>query len=139
MKRFIFMVLALMMFTPHLFSQEHYAFCKVLEKDQKVKIEFSKEVKYLGNEYEKTIVFFNDKRLSFTDGQEAVSYLSSSWGWELCGDVTQLKDGAVMWTMRHQIDKNTVNFEQNLRALQYAKKRYTERQDEVYRDFQESH
>lgn len=105
-------------------AQDHYATCKVVERKQKVKFEFTKEVKYLGSDYEKTIIFFRGKRMSFNDGQEAVAYLSASWGWVLCGNPVQLKDGATIWVMRHEVDKNIVNYTQNVRAYEESRKRY---------------
>ena len=97
--------------------------CKVIEENGKVKFEFSPEIRYLGNDYERTIIYFDKKKLSFTDGNEAVSYLSS-WGWMLCGNPIQLEDGSFMWIMRHEIDKNIVNFNRNVRAFEEGQRRY---------------
>ena len=105
-------------------AQEHYATCKVIEENGKVKFEFSPEIRYLGNDYERTIIYFDKKKLSFTDGNEAVSYLSTSWGWMLCGNPIQLEDGSIMWIMRHEIDKNIVNFTRNVRAFEEGQRRY---------------
>lgn len=115
-------------------EQTHYATCKVIEKDKKVKVEFSQDVKFLGVDYEKTVMYFDKKKLSFTDGNEVVSYLSASWGWVLCGNPVNLKDKGTMWTMKHEVDKNIVNFTRNLRALEEGERRYTKKQDEVYYD-----
>lgn len=139
MKKFILVLTMCLSYVFGAMAQEHYATCKVIEEKNKVKFEFSKEVKYLGSDYEKTIMYFDKKKLSFTDGNEDVSYLSASWGWVLCGNATQLKGGAVMWTMRHEIDKNIVNFTRNVRAFEEGQRRYGNRRDEVYYEFDESH
>ena len=113
-------------------AQEHYATCKIIEDKGKVRFEFSPETRYLGNEYEKTIIYFDKKKLSFTDGNEAVSYLSESFGWVLCGNPTQLKGGSIMWIMRHEIDRNIVNFTRNVRAFEEGQRRYRNNQDDIY-------
>lgn len=116
------------------FAQTHYATCKVIEKDHHVKVEFSKEAKFLGVDYEKTVMYFDNKKVSFTDGNEAVSYLSASWGWVLCGNPVNLKSNGIMWTLKHEVDKNVVNFTRNMRALEEGERRYGNKQDEVYYD-----
>lgn len=117
-------------------SAKKFAVCKVIEKKGKVEVLFSQDVRYLGTDYEKNVLYFDNKRLKFSDGQEAVSYLSASWSWVLCGNPTQLKGGAIMWTMRHEIENNIANFARNMRALELGHKRYNSRNsDEVYYDY----
>lgn len=105
-------------------TNKKFAVCKVVEKKDKVEILFSKDVKYLGTDYEKNVLYFDKKKLKFSDGQEAVSYLSSSWSWILCGNPTPLKKGGMMWTLKHEIDNNIVNFVRNMRALEEGSRRY---------------
>ena len=59
-------------------SAKKFAVCKVIEKKNKVEVLFSSDVKYLGTEYEKNVLYFDNKKLKFSGGQEAVSYLSAS-------------------------------------------------------------
>lgn len=132
-QRYLILVVVLFLFNCGLLAQEHYATCKVVERNNKVYFEFSKEVKYLGADYEKTIIYFDNKKLSFTDGQEAVSYLSSSWGWVLCGNPIQLKDDTIMWTMKHKVERSIVNLQRNLNALEEGRKRYAPNYDDTYR------
>lgn len=144
MKRLIlFLVLLLGVFTLSLAqNNKKFAVCKIIEKKNKVEVLFSQDVKYLGTDYEKNVLYFEGKKLEFSDGQSAVSYLSASWSWILCGNPTQLKKGAIMWTMKHEIDTNIANFTRNMRALEQAQKRYYNRNgDDVYYDYDgsESH
>ena len=144
MKRLIlFLVLLLGVFTLSLAqNNKKFAVCKIVEKKNKVEVLFSQDVKYLGTDYEKNVLYFEGKKLEFSDGQSAVSYLSASWSWILCGNPTQLKKGAIMWTMKHEIDTNIANFTRNMRALEQAQKRYYNRNgDDVYYDYDgsESH
>lgn len=132
MKRFILVLIMCLFGLFEAMAQEHYAICKVIEENNKVKIEFSSETRYLGNDYEKTIMYFDKKKLSFISGDEAVSYLSTSWGWVLCGNPIQLKNGSIMWVMRHEVDKSIVNFNRNIRAFEQAQRKYQNRQDEIY-------
>lgn len=123
-------------------SAKKFAVCKVVEKKNKVEVLFSSDVRYLGTEYEKNVLYFDNQKLKFSSGQEAVSYLSSSWSWIMCGNPIQLKDGAIMWTLKHEIDNNIANFARNMRALEEGRKRYyNQRKDEMYYDYDgvESH
>lgn len=116
-------------------SNKKFAVCKIVEKKNKVEVLFSQDVKYLGTDYEKNVLYFDNKKLKFSDGQEAVSYLSASWSWILCGNPTQLRNGAIMWTMKHEIDSNIANFTRNMRALEEAQRRYYNRNgDDMYYD-----
>lgn len=122
-------------------TTQKFAVCKVIEKKNKVKVEFGENVSCLGTDYEKNVLYFENKRLKFSGGQEAVSYLSDSWGWILCGNPTPLKKGT-MWTMKHEVNTNSLNFVRNMRTLEGTKKRYYNRNsDEVYFDYDgsESH
>lgn len=116
-------------------NSTHYAHCKVFETKHKVVIEFSDEVRFLGKEYETIVMYVGKKRLEFTDGNEAVSYLSASWGWVLCGNPIQTKKGT-MWTLRHEVDNNIVNFQRNVRFLEQAERQRAKRQstytDDLY-------
>ena len=105
-------------------TEKKFAVCKVIEKKNKVKVEFSDDVKYLGTDYEKNVLYDNKKKMEFRDGQSAVSYLSASWSWILCGNPTQLKDGEILWVLKHEIDNNIANFVRNMRALEEGEKRY---------------
>lgn len=131
-QKYLILAVVLFLFNCGLLAQEHYATCKVVERNNKVYFEFSKEIKYLGTDYEKTIIYFGNKKLSFTDGQEAVSYLSSSWGWELCGNPIQLKDDTIMWTMKHKVERGIVNFRRNIEAIEEGRRRYSANSDDAY-------
>lgn len=115
-------------------TEKKFAVCKVIEKKNKVKVEFSDDVKYLGTDYEKNVLYDNKKKMEFRDGQSAVSYLSASWSWILCGNPTQLKDGEILWVLKHEIDNNIANFVRNMRALEEGEKRYYQRtrNDDMY-------
>ena len=115
-------------------TEKKFAVCKVIEKKNKVKVEFSDDVKYLGTDYEKNVLYDNKKKMEFRDGQSAVSYLSASWSWILCGNPTQLKDGEILWVLKHEIDNNIANFVRNMRALEEGEKRYytRTRNDDMY-------
>ena len=122
-------------------SGKKFAVCKVIEKKGKVEVLFSKDVTYLGTDYEKNVLYFENKRLEFSSGLDAVSYLSASWSWILCGNPTQLKKGAIMWTLKHEIDSNIANFARNMKVLEEAQKRYYNQRDDIYFDYggSESH
>lgn len=120
-------------------SKKKFAVCKVIEKAKKngkvkVKVTFSKDVRYIGGrEYEKNVLFDDKEILEFEDGQEAVSYLSDSWSWILCGNPTQLKKGKTMWTLRHEVDNNVSNYVRNMRTLEMSGQRYyTRHNDDMY-------
>jgi hypothetical protein len=118
------------------YSQKNsFATCKVLERNHKVHVEFTDEIKYLGSNYEKTVMYFSNKKQEFSDGQAAVSYLWSARGWELCGNPIPLKNGAIMWVLRHRLDGNIVNFRRNVDAFNRGQKAYGKTQDEVYDSF----
>lgn len=123
-------------------NNDKFASCMVIEKKNKVEVKFSPEVKYLGTNYEKNVLYEGRKKLKFNDGQSAVSYLSASWSWILCGNPTQLEDGEIMWVLKHEIDNNIANYVRNMRALETARKRYyNNNSDEVYIyfDYDDSH
>lgn len=123
-------------------SAKKFAVCKVVEKKGKVEVLFSKDVTYLGTDYEKNVLYFENKKLEFSSGLDAVSYLSASWSWILCGNPTQLKKGAIMWTLKHEIDSNIANFVRNMKVMEEAQKRYyNQSRDEMYYDYDgsESH
>ena len=115
-------------------TEKKFAVCKVIEKKNKVKEKFSDDVKYLGTDYEKNVLYDNKKKMEFRDGQSAVSYLSASWSWILCGNPTQLKDDEILWVLKHEIDNNIANFVRNMRALEEGEKRYYQRtrNDDMY-------
>lgn len=123
-------------------TTQKFAVCKVVEKKGKVEVLFSKDVTYLGTDYEKNVLYFENKKLEFSSGLDAVSYLSASWSWILCGNPTQLKKGAIMWTLKHEIDSNIANFVRNMKVMEEAQKRYyNQSRDEMYYDYDgsESH
>lgn len=37
-----------------------------------------------------------------------------------------------MWIMRHEIDRNIVNFTRNVRAFEEGQRRYRNNQDDIY-------
>ena len=121
-------------------TTQKFAVCKVVEKKRKVKVLFSKDVTYLGRDYEKNVLYFEKKKLKFSSGLDAVSYLSDSWGWILCGNPTPLKKGT-MWTMKHEVNTNGVNFVGNMRMIDGSKRYYNQSRDEMYYDYDgsESH
>jgi len=144
MKRLVFLFVLVFGIFTFAFAQSNkkFAVCKVVEKKNKVEVLFSQDVKYLGSDYEKNVLYFENKKLEFNDGQSAVSYLSASWSWILCGNPTQLKKGEIMWVLKHEIDTNIANFARNMRALEEAQKRYYNRNsDDIYYDYDgsESH
>ena len=67
MKRLILLLTMCLLVLCGTMAQEHYATCKVIEDKGKVKFEFSPETRYLGNDYERTIVYFDKKKLSLTE------------------------------------------------------------------------
>ena len=121
-------------------TTQKFAVCKVVEKKGKVEVLFSKDVTYLGTDYEKNVLYFEKKKLKFSSGLDAVSYLSDSWGWILCGNPTPLKKGT-MWTMKHEVNTNGVNFVGNMRMIDGSKRYYNQSRDEMYYDYDgsESH
>lgn len=141
-KVFLLAIMCLAMACSFAQSGKKFAVCKVIEKKGKVEVLFSKDVTYLGTDYEKNVLYFENKRLEFSSGLDAVSYLSASWSWILCGNPTQLKKGAIMWTLKHEIDNNIANFARNMRALELGQKLYYNRNtDDMYYDYDgsESH
>lgn len=120
-------------------TTQKFAVCTVIEKKGKVELEFSQDVKYLGADYEETILNFKKKKKDFKDGQSVVSYLSDSWGWILCGNPTPLKKGT-MWTMKHEVNASSLNFVRNMRTLEGSRRYYNQR-DDLYFDYDgsESH
>lgn len=142
MKRvFLLTIMCLAMACSFAQGGKKFAVCKVIEKKGKVEVLFSKDVTYLGTDYEKNVLYFENKRLEFSSGLDAVSYLSASWSWILCGNPTQLKKGAIMWTLKHEIDSNIANFARNMKVLEEAQKRYYNQRDDIYFDYggSESH
>lgn len=141
-KVFLLAIMCLAMACSFAQSVNKFAVCKVVEKKGKVKVLFSKNVTYLGTDYKKNVLYFEKKKLEFSSGLDAVSYLSASWSWILCGNPTQLKKGAIMWTLKHEIDNNIANFARNMRALELGQKLYYNRNtDDMYYDYDgsESH
>lgn len=140
-KVFLLAIMCLAMACSFAQSGKKFAVCKVIEKKGKVEVLFSKDVTYLGTDYEKNVLYFENKRLEFSSGLDAVSYLSASWSWILCGNPTQLKKGAIMWTLKHEIDSNIANFARNMKILEEARKRYYNQRDDIYFDYggSESH
>lgn len=141
-KVFLLTIMCLAMTCSFAQSGKKFAVCKVIEKKGKVEVLFSKDVTYLGTDYEKNVLYFENKRLEFSSGLDAVSYLSASWSWILCGNPTQLKKGTIMWTLKHEIDNNIANFARNMRALELGQKLYYNRNtDDMYYDYDgsESH
>lgn len=140
-KVFLLAIMCLAMACSFAQSGKKFAVCKVIEKKGKVEVLFSKDVTYLGTDYEKNVLYFENKRLEFSSGLDAVSYLSASWSWILCGNPTQLKKGAIMWTLKHEIDSNIANFARNMKVLEEARKRYYNQRDDIYFDYggSESH
>ena len=140
-KVFLLTIMCLAMTCSFAQNGKKFAVCKVIEKKGKVEVLFSKDVTYLGTDYEKNVLYFENKRLEFSSGLDAVSYLSASWSWILCGNPTQLKKGAIMWTLKHEIDSNIANFARNMKVLEEAQKRYYNQRDDIYFDYggSESH
>lgn len=134
-KVFLLAIMCLAMACSFAQSGKKFAVCKVIEKKGKVEVLFSKDVTYLGTDYEKNVLYFENKRFEFSSGLDAVSYLSASWSWILCGNPTQLKKGAIMWTLKHEIDSNIANFARNMKVLEEAQKRYYNQRDDIYFDY----
>lgn len=134
-KVFLLAIMCLAMACSFAQSGKKFAVCKVIEKKGKVEVFFSKDVTYLGTDYEKNVLYFENKRFEFSSGLDAVSYLSASWSWILCGNPTQLKKGAIMWTLKHEIDSNIANFARNMKVLEEAQKRYYNQRDDIYFDY----
>lgn len=121
-------------------TTQKFVTCQIIEKKGKVELEFSQDVKCLGTDYEHIILNFKKKKKKFKDGQSAVSYLSDSWGWILCGNPTPLKKGT-MWTMKHEVNTNGLNFVGNMRMIDGSKRYYSQSRDEMYYNYDgsESH
>jgi len=132
MRKLIILMVCVMGMCQMCFSQttKKYAYCKVIECKNRVDITFTDEVRYLGVNYERMVLFADNRRLEFVDGQDAVSYLSTSWSWELSGNPTQLRGDAIMWVLKHEIDYNTANFNRNMKALEEGYRRYGD--DDMY-------
>lgn len=120
-------------------QESAYAICKVLQPPEGyTKVEFSEQTKYLTTEesYEKMLFTFDGKKVEILKGEDVVSYLTSSWGWELCGNPIETKKG-IMWTLRHEVDIGIVNFE---RDKELMKRQEELRNDQMYqRYYEDSH
>ena len=114
-------------------QSKKYAICKVIETCHKVSVEFSDEVKYLGENYAQYVLYTNDnKKIRFKDGQTLVSYLTSTWGWDLSGNPVELKGGGMMWTLKHDVDESIANFNRSMEVLQMGERLYGRKNDDVY-------
>ena len=140
-KVFLLTIMCLAMACSFAQSVNKFAVCKVVEKKGKVKVLFSKNVTYLGTDYKKNVLYFEKKKLNFDSGIDAVSYLSDSCGWILCGNPTPLKKGAIMWTLKHEVEANSLNYVRNARTLEDGRKHYYNQRDDIYFDYggSESH
>lgn len=106
---------------------------RFLKAKTALKLNLHPDVKYIGDNYEKLVMYDGNKRHSFTCGNEAVSYLSSVWGWSVKGNPVKVERDKIMWILQHKVDKNIVNFRRNLRALEEGQRRYGRQQrDDIY-------
>lgn len=112
--------------------------CKVVEKKGKVKIEFGQDVTYLGTNYVKDILYFDNKKVKFGNGEEAIACLSASHGWILTGTPVRLEDDAIMWVLKHELNRHAVNSTRNVRALGREGRRYYNEEDDIYFGFHRS-
>lgn len=116
-----------------IYGQTQLASCKVIETgNHRVMIEFSKEAQQLSSDYTTKILRFQGKRIKFSDGQEAVKYLSSSEGWVLCGEPISLKNGSTMWTLKHEVSGGIANSAKNVRDLEDSANRSTQTRYRTY-------
>ena len=136
MKKYFFLAFfSCLLYSNDIIAQDdgHYIYCKVFESKNSVKVEFTPDVKYIGDNYEQLVMYDGNKRHSFMCGEDAVNYLSSVWGWSVKGNPIKVERGKLMWILQHKVDKNIVNFRRNLRALEEAQRRYGRQQrDDIY-------
>ena len=133
MKRLVlFLIMCFCVFS-FTFAQttQKFVTCQVVEKKGKVELEFTQDVRYFGSDYEDFILNFKKKKKDFKDGQSVVTYLSNTWGWILCGNPIPLKKG-MMWTMKHEVNGNGVNFVHNMRTIEGNKRYYNRNTDDLY-------
>jgi len=123
-KRIIGVLLMLVFFVPMASSQDNRVMCEVTENSKSVSVVFGEDVKYLGTDYANQIGLYDDKnRLKFGTAIEVVSYLSSHWGWKLCGNpVYKDKGKTKIYTLEHKVDNVLPNLLKQIEMIKEYEK-----------------
>ena len=112
-------------------AQGYYTYCDIVERNKKVEMNFSKNVRYIDDNYVQ--ILKENMPHTFTNGDSVVMYMAT-WKWILDHRSIYVGNGVRKWTMWHEIDYEKVNrkVRQN---FDYRERRFDIRQIYEYGEY----
>ena len=112
-------------------AQGYYTYCDIVERNKKVEMNFSKNVRYIDDNYVQ--ILKENMPYPYTNGDSVVMYMAT-WKWILDHRSIYVGNGVRKWTMWHEIDYEKVNrkVRQN---FDYRERRFDIRQIYEYGEY----